>query len=627
MRLWRMQWVLSIAALFSLCFSCTVFAQTQLLSDEGHQGIEIHGDVAYFLHSGEELGPEEALQRFQDDGPEVIHQRGRNFGLTRDTAWVYLPLERLSGATQSWYLEVGHASLDQVTLFQTVPGKQHSDWQVAVSGDRLPFSSRAIPHLNHVFPLSNPAVTGSAEPLSQHLLLKIRSEGTLTVPLKLWTKDALWRSDQNHYMVLGLYYGILLSLLIYNLFLYFALRDTIYITYSGYVFFLAIGQAGLSGVAGQFLFPELPWLADLTPTAGVSAAGVFGALFVQRFLGATPRRLRLNWLMPGISAAYGLILLTALFVSYYWAALAVNITSLVFVVSAALLGIASLIRKEPGARFFVLAWLCFLLGVLVISLHNLGVLPSSLLISNAMMIGSVVEVLLLSLALADRIQHLHQQKDKAQAEAIIHRQQWLEAERLNKEELEQRVQSRTFELETANRLLQASQKQLEHQASHDVLTGLANRQYLNRRAQESLALAHRQDQCLALAVVDLNDFKPINDTYGHGVGDQVLIEMAQRLQGCVRASDTVARIGGDEFVILYAPPLNPRDIPTLEGRVITCTDTPITLNNGRHITLSLSVGVAVYPADGATIDELFTVADSAMYRQKALRKGQSLAPI
>ncbi|MBS3804860.1 MAG: diguanylate cyclase [Oleiphilaceae bacterium] len=621
-----MQWILSFAIFFALCLPGTALAQTPLLLDEGYKTTEIPGDVAYFRHRGEELSPQEALKRFQDGNLEVSHQRERNFGLTRDTVWMHIPLRRLSGSDQPWYLDVGHASLDHVALFQTVPGQTKDDWHAQVSGDRRPFSARSVPHLHHVFALSNPTATDKSETLSQDLLLRVRSEGTLTVPLKLWTKDALWQSDQNHYMILGLYYGVLLSLLVYNLFLYFALRDPLYLSYSGYVFFLSIGQAGLSGIAGQFLFSEWAWLAHLTPTAGVSAAGVFGALFVQRFLGTTPKRLGLNWLMPAISAIYGFILLTSLFFSYYWAALAVNLVSLVFVVSAAALGGASLVRKEPGARFFVLAWLFFLLGVLVISLHNLGVLPSSFLTSHAMMIGSALEMLLLSLALADRIQHLQQQKEKAQAEAIMRRQQWLEAERLNKEELESRVQSRTFELEEANRLLQISQKQLEHQASHDALTGLANRQYLHRRAQEALAYAHRHNQCLALAVVDLNDFKPINDTYGHAVGDQVLIEMAQRLYECVRITDTVARIGGDEFVILYVPPLDPYDIPTLQERVVACTKTPIAFADERNIDLSLSVGMAIYPQDGNAIDELFSTADAAMYRQKAMKKSQSPTP-
>ncbi|NYS61617.1 diguanylate cyclase [Vreelandella salicampi] len=625
MQAWQRQWwMLSIAILFTLCLPGETFAQTPLLLDEQQKEVELSDEVAYFRHRGEELSPQEALKRFKDNAPDTIHRGERNFGLTRDTIWLYIPLQRLSDTVQPWYLEVGHASLDHVALFQRAPGANdaRSRWQKQVSGDLLPFSSRSVPHLHHVFALSELTAADTSAPLSQDILLRVRSQGTLTVPLTLWTQDALWQRDQNHYMVLGLYYGILLSLLIYNLFLYFALRDTLYVTYSGYVLFLAIGQAGLSGVTGQFLFPDWGWLTHMTPTAGVSAAGIFGSLFVQRFLGSAPRKLRLHWLMPTISVAYALTLLTALLVSYNVAAIAVNLISLVFVVSAASLGVTSLLQREPGARFFVVAWLFFLCGVMVISLHNLGVLPSSFLVSNAMMIGSAVEMLLLSLALADRIQNLQQQKEKAQAEAITNRQKRLEIERFNKEALESRVKQRTFELEEANRLLHISQKQLEHQASHDALTGLANRQYLHRRTQETLAYAKRHDQHLALAVIDLDDFKPINDIHGHAVGDQMLAETATRLCDCVRTSDTVARIGGDEFVILYAPPIEPDDIETLRARLTACTNTPIILANDLSVTLSLSVGISIYPTDGQNIDDLFTAADNAMYTHKASRKSQ-----
>ncbi|WP_083651436.1 7TM diverse intracellular signaling domain-containing protein [Vreelandella massiliensis] len=617
MRVWRMQgWMLSIAMFLTLCLPGQSLAQTPLLLDGQQQAIELSSAVAYFRHSGEELSPQEALKRFQDPTHSATQLGERNFGLTRDTIWLHIPLRRLSDAGEPWYLEVGHASLDEVTLFQSVPGT--TAWREEVSGDLLPFSSRSVAHLHHVFALAE----HEAGDTSQDLLLRVRSEGTLTVPLTLWTQEALWQRDQHRYMLLGLYYGILLSLLIYNLFLYFALRDTLYITYSGYVFFLAIGQAGLSGVTGQFLFPNWGWLTHMTPTAGVSAAGIFGTLFVQRFLGSTPRRLHLGWLMPTLSVAYTLTLLTALFVSYNVAAIAVNLISLVFVVSAASMGIASLIRKEPGARFFVVAWLFFLLGVMVIALHNLGVLPSSFLIANAMMIGSAVEMLLLSLALADRIQNLQRQKQKAQAEAITNRQKLLENERIHKEELEQRVKKRTHDLEEANRLLHLSQKQLEHQATHDTLTGLKNRQYLHQRAQEALAYAERHQQHFALAVIDLDGFKPINDTHGHAAGDQMLAETAKRLCECVRTTDTVARIGGDEFVILYAPPLQPDDIPLLRDRVIACTTTPIEIDSDLSVALSLSVGVALYPSDGRTMDDLFTTADNAMYQHKLARKSQ-----
>ncbi|MHA7923938.1 MAG: 7TM diverse intracellular signaling domain-containing protein [Marinobacter sp.] len=572
--------------------------------------VSMAGKMSTYRNGASDLTVEEAAELYQEgqfNKPEAEDSSSTNFGLTPEEIWLALEFSTREKAHQNWFLEIGHASLDRVRVYLLEDGNLIYQ---GLSGDLLPFVSKPVSHRNHVFPVS--LFPGN----DYQLLVSVRSEGTLTVPVTFWQGEALWASDQQTYGALGLYYGVLLALLVYNLFLFFSLRDVLYLTYVGFIGCLALGQAGLSGLTGQFLWSDIPWLVHLSPTAGVAASGVFGALFVQRFLAGTPASMKIAWLMPALSVAYGLTFLTAIFVSYYLAAVAVNLISMVFAVSALLMGAVSLLRREPGARFFVLAWISFLLGVLVIALHNVGVLPSNGFTTNALLIGSVMEMLLLSLALADRINELQQSRELAQSQALESRQRMLELVKENERYLESRVAERTQELETVNHQLRESQRLLEEQANHDSLTGLANRKLLQDRIIGAKARASRSRESFALVVLDLNKFKPINDTFGHIAGDEVLIAVGDRLSDLPRESDTVARIGGDEFVLLLEGISTSKDLDRLKLRLSEIADIPVALSCGTTLRVGLSFGLAIYPDETRDLDRLFSIADAQMYRNK-----------
>lgn len=158
---------------------------------------------------------------------------------------------------------------------------------------------------------------------------------------------------------------------------------------------------------------------------------------------------------------------------------------------------------------------------------------------------------------------------------------------------------------------------LEHQANHDSLTGLPNRNLLQDRLSHAIALAHRGGEKLAVLMLDLDQFKRVNDGLGHNIGDVLLQKVAARMRACVRDSDTVARLGGDEFMILSAGVKDERSIASLAQKILKQFERKITIN--RHeIIASASVGIAIYPRDGKDGDELFRNADTAMYRAKEL---------
>ena len=154
----------------------------------------------------------------------------------------------------------------------------------------------------------------------------------------------------------------------------------------------------------------------------------------------------------------------------------------------------------------------------------------------------------------------------------------------------------------------------------DFVTGIPNRELFNDRLEQAIALAERSGWILAVMFIDLDKFKLINDTYGHAVGDRVLQGAAQRLNEQVRSGDTICRYGGDEFLYLLVNPQSPANIERVARKVIDSISQILVVND-LALTIKPSIGIAVYPSDGNTGQELVANADAAMYRAKEKKAG------
>ncbi|MBP3863567.1 MAG: GGDEF domain-containing protein, partial [Pseudomonas sp.] len=164
--------------------------------------------------------------------------------------------------------------------------------------------------------------------------------------------------------------------------------------------------------------------------------------------------------------------------------------------------------------------------------------------------------------------------------------------------------------------LRAAEDELRFLAHHDPLTKLTNRSLFNDRLESALRAAHRRQGTLALLFVDMNDFKDINDAYGHAMGDRVLCMAAQRLHRCVRESDTVARMGGDEFTVLLTDIQSADDVAWKIEQITAAMAEPLGAEFGGIKMPSCSIGMAFYPVDGEDADTLLSHADGDMYRIK-----------
>jgi diguanylate cyclase (GGDEF)-like protein/PAS domain S-box-containing protein len=207
-------------------------------------------------------------------------------------------------------------------------------------------------------------------------------------------------------------------------------------------------------------------------------------------------------------------------------------------------------------------------------------------------------------------------------EDITQRREAEEALRRAKDELEQRVLERTNELTVTNQQLQKeifervqAEQRIWHVAHHDALTGLPNRTLLHDRLEQALAQALRDNHRVGVMFLDLDRFKSINDTLGHAVGDELLKQVAMRIEAAVRAVDTVSRLGGDEFIVILRDLAGNEDAVRVAEKIIQALATPVKAL-GHDLRVTPSIGISMYPDDGLEALQLMKNADTAMYYAK-----------
>lgn len=544
--------------------------------------------------------PETAFRRFAVHGTDI------NFGYSASAYWLRFALAPAGGASTDWLLEIDYPTLDDVRVFA---GNQA--WHV---GDRLSFAERPWEHRNFVFPLRLSADAPTT------VYVRVASAGSLTVPLRVWAPAKFAHASHHTYAALSIYYGMLLALMLYNLLLFVSVRDRNFLTYVLFVAGMAVGQLSANGFGNEFIWSDWPVWGNAAFPIGFAATGLFGALFTRGFLRTADNAPRMDRLILALAVLFGVCIAIAPF-AYRASAILTSLTGACFSAVAVAAGVRCLQRGRAGARYFLLAWTLLLIGVAVLGMRNLGWLPTNFLTTYAMQIGSALEMLLLSFALADRINTLRHEKEMAQSEALTTKEALVASLRDNEQALERRVADRTLELESANRKLAEQQDMLYQQAHHDSLTGLANRLLLELRFEHALRQGKRFDRPLAVLLIDLDGFKPINDRHGHAIGDGVLTEVARRLEAAVRAVDTVARLGGDEFVILLEAVHGGEDAEQVAKKIVAELACPLEVQ-GLDLSVGGSVGIALYPAHGTSARELLQHADQAMYRAKQAGRGR-----
>lgn len=495
-----------------------------------------------------------------------------NFGEYSGAVWMLWTVEVGPAAAGDWLIDVAYSSLDHADLYLLRDGMVP---QLFRNGDRLSTAERPLPSRTHVAPVS-------LQPGRYTLMLRAQTSGTMIVPVQIVPPLVHQAAEERTQMLQGLATGVMLSLLLYSLAQWFSLRDGMFAYYG-----ISVGSVGLfmfsfQGMGMQHLWGATPRVSDVLPPVCV-LTGITGAfLFIERALDMKSQVPRLSRLMQAGAALCilaSLLLLTG-WLSYRGGQVFSKVMAPMPTLLALPLAWRRWRRGDHAAGYLIVGWTCYTAGVV-----QLGLLVSGRLAAN------------------DVTLHIFQ------VSSLIEMVMWLVVMGL-------RVDS----LRVAAEQVRRDSERLRHLADTDALTGLLNRRGLQAVVTSALKSV-RDDRLMGLFLIDLDGFKPINDRYGHHAGDTVLIEVANRLSGQVRSTDSVARTGGDEFVVIVGELPDAATAQRVGEKLMQALLTPMTVN-AEECRVGATIGYTLAPLDGQGIESLLARADRAMYAGKQAGKGQ-----
>ncbi|MEQ6328752.1 7TM diverse intracellular signaling domain-containing protein [Pseudomonas chengduensis] len=335
-----------------------------------------------------------------------------NAGYSRSVFWLRLDLHYLPRQVQgdrNWLLELAYPPLDHLELY--LPDEAGGFALAQRTGDSLPFDTRQIRQHNYLFELN-------LEPnQNKRIYLRLESQGSIQAPLTLWAPNAYLEEQPARIYVLGIIYGVLLVMLVYNLFIFLSVRDTSYLYYILYIASFGLYQVSVNGAGIEYFWPNNPWWANAATPFLIGSAALFGCQFARSFLHTGEHSPWVDRLLLLLMACGAVVMILALSVSYATALRLATYLALLFTVVIFAAGVLAWLRGMRVARYFIFAWTAFLIGGIVNTLMVLGYLPNVFLTMYASQIGSALEVGLLSLALADRINAMKEERTRILQEA------------------------------------------------------------------------------------------------------------------------------------------------------------------------------------------------------------------
>lgn len=331
-----------------------------------------------------------------------------NFGYTASAYWLHFTLDNLDDPS-AWLLEISYPLLDDVQILFVDKDRVVQRIQ---TGDRRGFAQRPLNHRSFLTKLPNAGVT------ELDVYIRVVTDGTMEIPVTLYRETAFWEKEQQLLVVKGIYAGLIMVMVLYNFFIYLAVKETSYLYYVCYAFFILAVQFSLDGMAYQFLWPTATAWHEVSFLLCIAFTSTFQSLFTHSFLDLQHRLPTLDKILMVLVLL--LVLSAAFSIIGSYAVMVRIVVGLVFPMSLLcwMAGLILFARGVAVARYFLLGWTVFFLGTLAMAASKFGLLPINFFTNHAMQIGSALEVVLFSLALADRINIDKREKLAAKQEAI-----------------------------------------------------------------------------------------------------------------------------------------------------------------------------------------------------------------
>lgn len=427
--------------------------------------VEIFEDATN-TRSFEQVLKEKNFVQSTDDTP--------NMGLSQSTFWIRFSIANKS-ASSLLYLELAHPLIHTCELFEIDGGKTHVEKYL----ENADFGDRKIKHQNLIFNLDiNPGE-------QKNYYLKVKGFNQVILPMIVRDQSNFFEAAQIGETINGIFSGIIIVMVLYNIFIYFSTRDKSYLFYVLYVLSVGLAQTALTGYGFKYIWPYAPKFNSIATIYFSGFAGIFAMLFVKNFL-----QLKEKW-PPGI------IILNVIIVLYSSTGVlnllgfellsfrAVDVSGGIGAIGLFIIGFKLSKENYRPAKLFLTAWTIFLFGLFLLVLRNINILPYNFFTTYTMQFGSIAEVVLLSIALADKINIFKKEREESQAEAL---KVSLENEKIIMEQntfLEKSVNERTAELQYANTELNVTLTKLK-----DTQTQLLDSEKMASLGQLTAGIAH-----------------------------------------------------------------------------------------------------------------------------------------